>query len=637
MEKVLNRGLNFAIMPLKLNLTQVLVDYKRFERSVIWQEFWHGIKKVDFKPPIFKTKKTNLPSKHPTPNGVKVFLNSVKSEILDPENRNKARANLPPNELQALKELIELQKARVITVKPCDKGAGIIILDFEEYLRSCNEHLSSVQSQVDGTSKPYYQKVSESTLDTAKEKIIQLIEEGLDNEYISKEEFDAMNPSEKTPGKFYQLFKVHKAHEVGKAPPERPIISGSGSITENISLFVEHHVKQLATQHPSYLQDTPDFLRNIEAINSEGPLPTNSMLVSIDVSALYTNIPQDEGVEATREALESADVSSIPPYFITRLLELVLKYNIFEFNQELFLQTIGTAMGTRSAQSYANIFMANRIDPKILEVASGFGDGIHPIRFLKRFLDDIFMIFTGSLTKLHAFLSEINNIHPSIKFTMNHTMPENLESDENLCACEHSSSLAFLDTSCSLKNGKIVVDLFRKPTDRNQYLLTSSCHPAHVTSNIPFSLAYRIVRICSEPITRDIRLEELKSLLLARSYKPGIVNAAIDRARAIPRNEALKKVVKNENESKRPILVVPYDPRLPGIPAIVKKHWRTMTSDPHLKEIFPLPPLVAYKRPANIKEKLIRSKVPPVRSERPKRKQPGCKKCNKCKICPYVK
>ena len=162
-----------------------------------------------------------------------------------------------------------------------------------------------------------------------KEKIIQLIEEGLDNEYISKEEIDAMNPSEKTPGKFYQLFKVHKAHEVGKAPPERPIISGSGSITENISLFVEHHVKQLATQHPSYLQDTPDFLRNIEAINSEGPLPTNSMLVSIDVSALYTNIPQDEGVEATREALESADVSSIPPYFITRLLELVLKYNIF--------------------------------------------------------------------------------------------------------------------------------------------------------------------------------------------------------------------------------------------------------------------------------------------------------------------
>ena len=294
-------------------------------------------------------------------------------------------------------------------------------------------------------------------------------------------------------------------------------------------------------------------------------------------------------------------------------------------------------MGTRSAPSYANIFMASRIDPRILEVATSFGEGVHPIRFLKRFLDDIFLIFTGSIAKLHAFLSEINNIHPSIKFTMNHTIPENLESSEKLCDCERSQSLAFLDTSCSLKNGRIIVDLYRKPTDRNQYLLTSSCHPAHVTSNIPFSLAYRIVRICSEPITRDTRLEELKSLLLARSYKPGLVNAAIERARAIPRTEALKKVVKKSNENLRPILVVPYDPRLPEIPAILKKHWRTMTLDPQLKEVFPLPPMVAYKRPKNIREKLIRSKVPPERNLRPKRKQPGCKKCNKCNICPYIK
>ena len=61
-----------------------------------------------------------------------------------------------------------------------------------------------------------------------------------------------------------------------------------------------------------------------------------------------------------------------------------------------------------------------------------------------------------------------------------------------------------------------------------------------------------------------------------------------------------------------------------------------MTLDPHLKEIFPLPPMVAYKRPENIRDKIIRSKVPPLKSERPKRKQNGCKKCNKCNICPYV-
>ena len=270
-----------------------------------------------------------------------------------------------------------------------------------------------------------------------------LIEEGLDNEYIDKDEFEAMDPTEKGPGKFYELFKVHKEHEMGKAPPERPIISGSGSLTENISLYVEHHIKHLATQHQSYLQDTPDFLRQIELVNSEGPLPSNAILVSIDVSALYTNIPQEEGLDAVKEASDTEDYKNIPSEFITRLLELVLKYNIFEFNQELFLQLIGTAMGTRSAPSYANIFMAQRIDPKIIEVASIFGEGVHPIRFLKRFLDDIFLIFTGSISNLHAFLSEINDIHPSIKFTMNHTMPESIDVGQAQCTCKPSSSFAF--------------------------------------------------------------------------------------------------------------------------------------------------------------------------------------------------
>ena len=66
------------------------------------------------------------------------------------------------------------------------------------------------------------------------------------------------------PGKFYEIFKVHKSHTPGVAPPERPIISGLGSVTENIALFVENYLKELANKHNSYLQDTPDFLRMVE-------------------------------------------------------------------------------------------------------------------------------------------------------------------------------------------------------------------------------------------------------------------------------------------------------------------------------------------------------------------------------------
>ena len=59
----LNRGLNFAILPLKLDITQVLVGVKKFEKSIIWKEFWFGRDKEEFKPPIFKSKKINLPKK----------------------------------------------------------------------------------------------------------------------------------------------------------------------------------------------------------------------------------------------------------------------------------------------------------------------------------------------------------------------------------------------------------------------------------------------------------------------------------------------------------------------------------------------------------------------------------------------
>ena len=42
MEEVLNRGLNFAVLSNRLDLTQVLTDFRYFERTMIWMEFWHG-------------------------------------------------------------------------------------------------------------------------------------------------------------------------------------------------------------------------------------------------------------------------------------------------------------------------------------------------------------------------------------------------------------------------------------------------------------------------------------------------------------------------------------------------------------------------------------------------------------------
>ena len=91
---------------------------------------------------------------------------------------------------------------------------------------------------------------------------------------------------------------------------------------------------------------------------------------------------------------------------------------------------------------------------------------------------------------------------------MNHTSVLG-EQEKDKCDCEPKSAKTFLDTLCSIKKGRIATDCYKKPTDRNQYLLPSSCHPKQTTLAIPSSLAIRIAIIYLDPNTKDQRLHEL--------------------------------------------------------------------------------------------------------------------------------
>ena len=59
MTKILNRGLNFCITPLKLNITDILVEYPKFERKMKWKEFWSEQDQTDinYKPELFPKEK----------------------------------------------------------------------------------------------------------------------------------------------------------------------------------------------------------------------------------------------------------------------------------------------------------------------------------------------------------------------------------------------------------------------------------------------------------------------------------------------------------------------------------------------------------------------------------------------------
>ena len=190
------------------------MDFNRFARTAIWFEYWNNHEKEEeFSKPIFKTNKNNLPKNYSSPKGLKNFLDAIRSEIMDPRNRNEEKSNLPPEEIKALKELIRLQKERIIVIKAADKGAGIVILNFQDYIKACYEHLlSSVPSESEhdiNDPKMYYKPVNEFALEEAKTRIEAILRDALEEKIITKSEYTAMNPSDKDPSKFYFNFKEH--------------------------------------------------------------------------------------------------------------------------------------------------------------------------------------------------------------------------------------------------------------------------------------------------------------------------------------------------------------------------------------------------------------------------------------------
>ena len=64
-----------------------------------------------------------------------------------------------------------------------------------------------------------------------------------------------------------------------------------------------------------------------------------------------------------------------------------------------------------------------------------------------------------------------------------------------------------------------------------------------------------------------------------------------------------------------------------------------MTQDPYLKKVSPQPPMVAFRRPTNLRDILIKAKVPPPPLKKLWRQLKGMKACNQkpYETCPYVK
>ena len=414
-----------------------------------------------------------------------------------------------------------------------------------------------------------------------------------------------------------------------------------------ISHFINHHTKHIPEMLPSHIQDTPDILRMVEQLNETKKQDDNAIPVTIDVVGLYPNIPQHDGMKAFREAIcdPKHNVDNAIINLLMTLLQFVLTFNIFTFNNLLYIQKWGTAIGTKVAPTYANIFMG-WLEQKMLNTWTG-----RPPDIWKRYIDDIFTIWSGLESELLQFLTFINSFHSTIKFTASYRTHEfdvsvkwkhdKLEVKRVPLEKLRPRSIDFLDTNLWINNdGKICTDLFVKESDRVTYLMPQSCHPGHITRNIPYSLGYRLKRICTYEEDFLKRWNELSRDLRSRGYKDKVLKAAFNRLEKVTRTEALVKVTRNAQCDNKIVFPITYDPRLPSISNSLHKHYDLAKQDPNFVKTFPACPIVAYKRSRNLGEYLIRSKLYPVETYS-MRNRNGFVRCTKrdlgCMLCKHSK
>ena len=378
------------------------------------------------------------------------------------------------------------------------------------------------------------------------------------------------------------LPKVHKANN-----PGRPVVSSVACHSSIISKYVDYYLNPVTQKLNSYVRDTTDFINKLSKVKD---LPQNIILILMDVRYIYTNIPTKEGLNAVKSKLnEPIDKNTLKtsPIVILEFFKFILTCNNFKFNGKHFLQIKDCAMGTICAPSYANIFMGEFEEKFIYPYIEG------RTKLYLRYIDNIFIIWTGSEQQFTKFISELNDKHGSIKFDFEMSKRQ----------------IPFLDTIVYLdERNHIQTKLYRKQTDRQNYLHRASEHPEPLKNKLAYSQALRIKRICFEDTEYKNNTEQLMKTFISRGYDKDTIKHQMRKVDSISREEILKTNTKKEATERIPF-VTTYNRTLPPIGKLLRKHWNILKINSKVAKSLNEPAMMAYKKNKNLRDILGSNRI----------------------------
>ena len=404
----------------------------------------------------------------------------------------------PPKAL--VKALNCLKKRDDIVVTKPDKGSGIVVMDKCEYIR-----LLSAASIDDATKFSRVDDKRPNLRGRPPKQYHPLLQKEKDvhsilHRILPEDVANSLSSKSSRLAHPYGLPKTHKAKL-----SMRPILSATGTYNFNLAKWLEEKLKPLSVNEYT-ITDAFEFADEICSI----PMNEEDILVSYDVTALFTNVPLSETINIlvdkafTNDWFNETYDLNLEKEELAQLLEVATTNQLFQFDGQLYEQTDGVAMGSPLGPLMANVFMCH-LEDKLAR------DGMIPSLY-KRYVDDTLARMPNNVAAAE-FLTTLNGLHPSLKFTME------VPSD---------NMIPFIGIEI-IKNGtELETRVYRKPTNTGLLLHFQSHVDKRYKTGLLKTVLLRAYTLSSRTEAFNEECDKLRSIFSRLDYPIGLINSTID-------------------------------------------------------------------------------------------------------------
>ena len=229
-------------------------------------------------------------------------------DLFNPTSLVLTRTNISKRDQNALKE-IKSWKEQTIRVQ--DKDSRFIILENRDYEKK-------VENLIERSS---FKQLSQDPSEQFEMKVNSWIEKWHTKNTLHNKWKSFITPVSSTAGKIYGNVKTYKENN-----PERIITNGFNTAVENLSIFLESVLFELASELLSRIKDTWHMLEIIDDMNNPN-LSSSAILLILDVVNMFSSIDNNIGIVSVRKYLDERECKTLPTDCVIEALELCLSCN----------------------------------------------------------------------------------------------------------------------------------------------------------------------------------------------------------------------------------------------------------------------------------------------------------------------